>query len=400
MFRAQICAVLGFGLMLAAASTEARELDFSVENRIGVDSNVFRNSFDRVADGFYSLSPRVAVREGNSDLNYDFSYEPTYTAYFSTSGVDGFDHRGRATVSWQPTAADRLEVTGSYSSRRSLRLEDQGGSSPENSDRERTKLSDVLFSYSHALNEALSIQTSATFTDRDYSESSSIDSRSYSGQLGPQYVLDPITVVGLSGIFRRREDRGVGFQFETETDTWNVGASFQRALAPTLNFSVQGGPSFFRSKQKSPVSGVAETESRSTSFFATVVLDKAWQRSDFNASYTRSESSGGGNSSSSIVDDVTLDFNHRLSRRLTFRLVGSWIAQKEIAETPGASKRETTQYRVTTVVIRRMTRQLSVIGQFQYSNQDEDQGISGSESIGDLYVGFLSLRYTFDPIRF
>ena len=68
MFHARRCAAIGIGLMLAAASTEARELDFSVENRIGADSNVFRNSFDRVADGFYSLSPRVAVREGNSDL--------------------------------------------------------------------------------------------------------------------------------------------------------------------------------------------------------------------------------------------------------------------------------------------------------------------------------------------
>ena len=108
MFRAQCCAVVGFGLMLAAASTEARELEFSVENRITGDSNVFRSESDRVADGYYSLAPRIVVREDNSKLNYEFSYRPTYETYFETSGIDGFDHRGKGVLSWRPTMVKAL----------------------------------------------------------------------------------------------------------------------------------------------------------------------------------------------------------------------------------------------------------------------------------------------------
>jgi len=135
-----------------------------------------------------------------------------------------------------------------------------------------------------------------------------------------------------------------------------------------------------------------------------VIVDKSWQRSDFSGSYTRSEQSGGGDASSSLVDNVTLDFKHRVNRRSSFRVLGSWIQSKEISEAPGGRKRETTRYRVTTNATRRISRQLSVIAQFSYSNQDENRddnpGTTGSNSIGDLYIGFLSLRYTFDPIRF
>jgi len=405
MFRALCCAALGFGLMLVSASTEARELELSVENRIGVDSNVFRRSSEREADGFYAISPRLTVREGHSNLNYDFSYEPTYRTYYTTSGIDGFDHRGRGVVSWRPTGVDTLGLDGTYSNRRTLRLEDQGGSSLETSDRERVKDSDVQLSYSRTLTEALSLQASAAFTDRDYSQNTNVDSRSYSGQLGPQYVLNPLTVVGLTASFRQREDRGVGLQFWTETDIWNVSASFRRTLTPTLSISAQGGPSFFRSKQKSPLPGDPNTQSQSTSFFAAVAIDKSWQRSNFKASYTRSESSGGGDASSSLVDNVTLDFKHRFDRRTSFRVLGSWINSKEISDASGGSNRETTRYLVVANAKRRITRQLSVIGQFSYSNQDEKRdgilpGTTRSDSIGDLYVGFLSLRYTFDPIRF
>jgi hypothetical protein len=403
MFRAQCCAVLGFGLMFAAASTEAREVEFSVESRIGGDNNVLRTSANRVADGFWALSPRVVVREGNSRLDYDFSYRPTYETYFTTSGIDGFDHWGRGILSWRPTAADTVGFSGDFTSRRSLRLEDQSG--PLNlvaSDRERIQRSEAQLSYNHALGVDLSVQASATFNDVDYSKSTSVDSRAYSGRLGTQYVLDPVTVVGLAGTFRQRESRGVGFQFTTETDIWDVSASFRRALTPTLSLSAQAGPSFIRTTQKAPFGLFPDEKSRSTSYFAAVVIDKTWRRSNLEASYTRSDTSGGGTSSSSITDKVSLSFNHRLSRQLYFRISGSWLQSKEISDRPGGRRQETTQYRAFTTLTRTITSQLSIVGLFSFFIQDQKQGAltAGSDSIGGVYSGFLSLRYTFDPVVF
>jgi len=403
MFRALCCAALGFGLMLVSASTEARELELSVENRIGGDSNVFGRSSDHEADGFYSLSPRLSLREGHSNLNYDFSYQPTYKAYFTTSGINGFDHRGNGALSWRATAADSLAASATFSSRRSFRREDQSASSSapvEGSDQERVQRSDAQLSYSRALSEGLSIQGSASLNDVDYSRNTSIDSRAYSGQLGTQYILNPTSQIGFSGTFRRREDRGVGNQFTTETDIWNIGMSVQRALTPTITISMQGGPSFIRSRQKASTAGDPDDKSRTTSYFAAVSLDKSWKRSEWSASYTRSESSGGGTASSSIVDNVRLDFRHRLSRRWRIHAGGTWLQSKEISEVRNANRRKITQYRVVVEMAREITRQLSVVGQFWYSNQDENRGATSASSIGDVSVGFISVRYTFDPVRF
>jgi len=280
---------------------------------------------------------------------------------------------------------------------RSFKTDDQSGSgsSLQNAGRERRQFSDARLSYNHAVTEALSVQASSTFEDIEYSKDRSVDSRSYSGQMGTQYVLDPITVVGLSATFRRTENRSGRFQFETDTETWNVGAMLQRALTPTLNVSVQAGPSFIRSKQSATV--IPDSDARSTSYFAALNLDKTWQRSEFNASYTRSESSGSGDTSTSIVDNVRLDFKHRLSSRWSFRTLGSWLRSKEIEGV--GSKQETTQYRAFASITRRVTRQLSVMGQFTYYNQDRNS-TARSGSVGDVFSGFLSLRYTFDPIRF
>lgn len=409
MFRALFCAALGFGLMLVSASTEARELGLSVESRIAGDSNVFRSTSNRIEDGFLALSPRVSVREQNSTFNYDISYRPTYEAYFETSGINGFDHRGKGVLSWRPTAADTFDFDANFVSRRSLRTDDQGGSgsSLRDAGRERRQRSDARLSYNRAATEALSLQASTTFEDIEYSKDRSIDSRSYSGQMGTQYVINPITVVGLSATFRRTESRGGRFQFETDTDTWNVGATLQRALTPTLNVSLQAGPSFIRTKQNAPTVPVTvpptppipDSNSRSTSYFAVLSLDKSWQRSEFNASYTRSESSGSGDTSTSIVDNVRLDFKHSLSRRWSLRAFGSWLQSEEIEEVPGGRKQKTSQYRAFASITRRFTRQLSVLGQFSYFNQDQNE-TARSGSVGDVFSGFLSVRYTFDPIRF
>ncbi len=401
MFRAQYCAILGFGLMLAAASTEARELEFSIENRIVADSNVFRTSSDRIEDGSYVLSPRISVSQKNSRLNYSLSYQPIYEAFFTTSGINGFDHWGQANFSWRPTAVDTLSFDGNYASRRTLRIENFGSGAPlETSDRERVQRADARLSYRHALSQVLSVDLTAAFQDLDYSRNTSIDSRFISGRLGGQYVLTPVTLVGLSGTIRQRENLGGDSQLTTETTIWDLAASVQRNLTPTLVLSVQAGPSFIRTKQKFPNPiPLPDEKSRSTSFFAVASLEKRWQRSNFTASYTRSESNGSGTTASSINDYISLDFTHRLDRRWSFGIFGSWLESEEITSLPGGRRQKTTQYRAFVSLTRKVARRVSVTTQFSIFDQDEN-GSTGSGSIGRVYSGFLSLRYTFDPVVF
>ncbi len=111
MQRAHVCAGLGLGFMLAASSTYAGEVQLSVENRIGGDSNVFRaansriddgtppevhTAADKIHDGTIDISPTLGVHDDDEDISYGLNYAPTYRNFLKTSGIDGVDHRATA----------------------------------------------------------------------------------------------------------------------------------------------------------------------------------------------------------------------------------------------------------------------------------------------------------------
>ena len=408
MRRAHLCAVLGFGLMLATASSEARELALSADFRVGGDNNIFRTGSNRVADGFIEISPRASVRESRSTLNYDFDYRPTYEAFVDTSGVDGFDHQAGADLTWRPTPIDTLGFISNYRNYRTLRFGDE--SSPldpvpdlEQSDRLRIQRADARVFYSRMLTSTFSVQTSLSFDDVDYDRGRNVDSRALTGRIGTQYAVSPKTTIGLSGSARRRRNRGLDSlnQFSTRTDIVDVAASIQRSLSPTMDVSIQAGPSFIRTKQEAPpiFPPGFDSKDRTVSFFAYADLEKRWRRSTADLSYTRSESDSGGTSSSSIVDVVVLKIDHRFDQRWSLHAEASWNRRKEIVAVGTSRRVKFTQYSASFLVSRKISRQLSVVGHYSYRTQDQS-GSSNFNSIGDLHLGFLSLRYTFDPIVF
>lgn len=413
MFRAHFCAVLGSGLMLAAASAEAGEVLLSVDSRIGGDSNVFRTSDDRRPDGFFAFSPQLSVRELNRELNYSFGYRPTYETYFETSNIDGFDHKAYGNLTWRPTPVDRITLGSDYTNNRRVRYEDESGPSDpvlnlEGNARERVRRANAELSYSRQLNSLWSVYGAATFGDTDYSRSESVDSRGYSARVGANYVLTPLTVVGLSGSLRRRDsDPGSRFQASQKTQIWNISVSVERELTPTLTVSAQAGPSFIRSNRDIPSAvcpnpippGCPNIKDSTTSYFADFSIAKRWQRSHFNASYTRSESAGGDTQAASILDNVTVSFGHKPTSKWTLGLSGAWSRNEEIEATTLGGRQETVLYTTFASVTRIINSHFSIIGQYNFYIQDEDQNNS-SGSVGPVHTGFVSVRYTFDPLVF
>jgi hypothetical protein len=412
MFRAHACAVLGIGLMLAVAEAHAGEVELSVESRMGGDSNVLRTSTEKREDGFFALAPRLAVREERKTLNYDFTYNPTYQVYFDTSGINGVDHRATGAVAWYPTPTDSITINSKFSSIRQLVLsENPTSSNPtpaiEPSDRQRTQRAEAQLSYDRKLNSLWSIQVGAALDDIDYTKQSGlVDSRSFSGRLGTRYVWDSRTTLGTFGLYRRRENRGLDSEFQgsATTDVFNIGASVEHHLSPTLFVTLSGGPSFIetKTKQKNPFPfgppDLKET-SESTSYFAVARITKRWRRSDATASYTRSESGTGGTVRSSIADSVRLDVHHRFTRRWNIHLVGIWNQRKEISADRNLEDGDSTDYLALVSLRRELTRRFSVIGRYMFQDHERD-GRFREGSIGSVHIGTLSLRYVFEPYRY
>ena len=401
MARAQLCAILGIALMLAATPSQARELVLGVDSRIGGDNNIFRATSDKTEDGFWSISPRLTLRALNKKLNYNFWYEPTYTTYFETDDIDGFDHRGQGLLSWRPSPRDTIDLNVIHRNVRLLGLDDvTTGAGPEpvlvGDDAERYRLTNVQTRYEHALDARWSVIGAVFFDDYDFSRDTSIDS----AELRTQYIWTARTQVGLSGSYRRRDSESDGAGRPAQlVDVFNVSAFIQHTFAPSMSILLQAGPSFISSELDYDSPLIPDDNDQRTSYFATARLEKTWRFSEAGASYTRSESAGGGTAFASILDQVRLDFDHRFDRNWSANVAGTWVHREEISSVAGRDEEEVTQYLFFFTLSRRLGKRLEAIGQYSLIWQDEDNTV-GSGSLGAIQRGYVGLRYTFDPIVF
>ncbi|MFK7894223.1 MAG: hypothetical protein AB8G23_00200 [Myxococcota bacterium] len=437
MLRGRCSAVLGMVLMLATSQAEAREVGLFVEGRIGGDSNVLRSGQEKVEDGFFEISPRISLSEKHRQFNYDIAYRPTFRTFAETEDIDGLDHLARGNGTWRVTPLDALSFSFRYSNQRQLRaeqiLDDSGQFFPEPSDRSRLRRTNAQLRYSRQLTPDWSAFLAADVDDFDPTPDgrrSQADTRAYSLRGGGDHAFDEKTSAGFSLAGRFRDTRVQRFDFN-ETDapdvtsdlidpredrrvpssktlTWDLSFNLSRQISETMRVSVQVGPSFISTKLVPDIffrrdaalpDGDDTIYDQQTSIFAGASFDKRWSKSRFTANYSRSEFRGGFTTSATISDDVTVRGVHEWNRRLVSRLDLGWNRRVQIVDVPGLNNLDTTQWRAVLVNTYRINRKLSLIGQYAFLTQDIDGGVN-SPGVGDTHTGFLSLRYTFDPIIF
>jgi hypothetical protein len=434
MVRARICALLGLFLMLAASTTEARELELSLEGRLGGDSNIFRVPTGGLGDveqnspgdGTFEFAPRIILRESNRALNYKMSYQPFFDNFFGTdsrtSGVNGVDHDARAAFDWMGGGADRAGFSASYTNNRRLRLDlEQFAADPDPtaipSDGERSERGRVNTSYRKSLSPAWSSVVGYAFDDFSNSSSAVADTRSHSGSLGFDYVFDALTTFGVSGSALRRNSKVTdarGFapiDVETDTDSYDVSLSISRVLTPVFDMSIKLGPSWLVSDQSNSANPSTTTD-RNLSVFGSVDVTKTWRKGKASLLYSRSQSgaSGSGTSSASIVDRVNFSLSHELSRAFKIGAVVSFSKFNQVGNGGIFSEDvEVDSWTAVWTAERRLTASWMLSGRFRYSNRGQtttrflgpQSTVSGKESRHtEIFMGFIALRYTFNPFVF
>lgn len=384
-------------------------MQFSVDGRFGGDSNVLRSGAESVGDGFFEISPRLTVREQQSDLNYNFLYVPIFTTYFETDGIDGVDHLIRGSGAWSITPRDNLSANVRYGNRRQLRFEDADPSNVlllEPADRIRIRRTTASLSYSRQFTPTWSGSLTVDVDDFDPSADnvgSVPDTRSYSGRAGVNYALDGKTSFGVSAAGRFRDTRSQLPNPSAKALIWDVSLSLSRRLSDSATISVQVGPSFISTEIVPDLlvraAGGNREFRQDTSIFASVSFNQQWQKARFSLAYVRSEFRGGISASSTISDDVDLNLRYDFNRKTFAQLNAGWTQRDQLVDVGNFSGLDSTQWQAIATITHRLTRHLSVIGQYSFRNISVDNGLS-SGGVGDINTGFLSLRYTFDPIIF
>ena len=185
---------------------------------------------------------------------------------------------------------------------------------------------------------------------------------------------------------------------------WDFSISLSRRLSDTSSISIQVGPSFISTELipdilLRPRANTRREFRQDTSIFANVTFEKQWQNAELSLSYVRSEFRGGVSASSTILDDVNLDLRYDFNRQTFVQANAGWTLREQIVDIEGFNGLDTTQWQASVTMTHRLTRQLSLIGQYAFRLQQVEGG-NNALSVGATHTGFLSLRYIFDPIKF
>ena len=459
MSRAQTCAsILGLGLMLSAASTEARELEFFVESRLGADSNVFRRADEselpETAGGVWELAPRLTVRDEQDELHYSLSYQPTHEQFFAledgrdAGDISGFDHNANGTFEWMADPTTRINLDGSFFRQRRVREEFVGvpaAADPvlDASDNEYLQRGRGTLSFYRQLAPRFSVRASVSHDNFDAERSDQSDSISHSGSAGFDYSLAEHTKVGVTGTYRYRDtkasidrnplppvpgnDNITYEEFRSNTQTVDLSFSLEQQVTEHLSVVLAAGPSFFQTRDEQssardpdplfgggsgPLPDTFLTFNDDQSVFALARVNYSWQRGRLDVSYQRSEGGGGGTTAAAtIVDSLSIAAMHQPTREWTLRSSFNWN-QRNALSTQAFFGLDTrvAGYAASITAERRITRHLEISGRFFFgwTNRDEFRaapiGNPGLATNGTsdtrIMTGTLFIRYTFEPYVF
>ena len=429
MVPAQSCAfVIGMSLMFATASTNAGELELSLESRFGVDTNVFRrptgpkaerdpNGTDQAA--YFEISPQVEIRDADSDsLDYRVRYKGTRSQYLSYSSVTGWDHEADASGSWRISPVDTLSVGGSYLDRRRRQisldqvLSAEPGSPDElarrASDRQRIRTSGANTSLTHSFNSRASLTGSYAFNDIDFvpntgSLTNTVDTRSHTASLSPRWVLDSRTSVGFGVTGRFRDNRGIDNlgQANTDVTTGDFSLQISRQLTKAASLSLNGGPSLIRTE--TVLQSGSESDELNVSWFAQASFRQKWEKTTLSVDYSRFESASGGQGTSSIVDEVTVGTTTRLARHLSVRAVAIWNQREQLVKNSaltGIPESKISQIQLSGSIRYQISERISLSARAQYLNQTNQRKPPEPDNELQMFTAFIAFRYTFEPLNF
>ncbi|MEM9173934.1 MAG: hypothetical protein AAGC67_01780 [Myxococcota bacterium] len=422
--------LLGLGILLAASATDARELEFYLENRIGGDSNVFRREQTSApgrpsvkGGAVYEITPRVTLRDRGDALEYEFTYQPTYEQFFLLEGnngvgdVSGLDHSAFGELSWRVSPSTFVAAEGAYFRQRRVREEITGvvasDRTLEANDSNFIERGRGSLDFQRSLNGRLSLTGGYGFDSLDPNEDEQSDTISHRGSLGLNYALDRHTRVGVTFNLRDRNTSvsipattppPETLTFRSNTRTYDVSLSISRSISEHWDLSVAVGPSVLRTEDENSFTP-GTTSNDDNSIFAQALSTYRFKNGELQCAYIRSESGGGGGAAaSSIYDDVSCQAIWTPYREWTFRVEGGWNRRESVPSNflSGLEVRTDRIWAAASATYR-FSNRLSVIGNLRWADQAQDEFrffFVNRTVLRDFILGRVAVRYTFEPYVF
>lgn len=253
--RSLLAAELAVFFFTFVAPSSADEVYLWIDQSIVGQNNLLRTPENPVAEGSYEVRPGIGVRRDAGELRYRAEYEPSYSAYFTQSIFNGWDHRGRLDASYEPNRKHRFFLDSDLASFQTIRSEavDDGIGVPEVS-RSAAGRAFRLFAdlgYEAQVSRKTAGRASFGVEWYDFTNSGNVDSLGFAGELGTLHAITEVVSIGatLTGSHRRFDERAP--QPASNNTILYAGGALQANPIPSLFFEAEVGPAVIRTQRSS-----------------------------------------------------------------------------------------------------------------------------------------------------
>jgi hypothetical protein len=242
--------------MCVMGSAEAHEVQLGVDQRLGVQSNLFTTAINETASGFYQVSPRLILSQPESDFTYNLEYQPSYRVYFNVDGVNGWDQVVRGRAKSQINARDAVRLDGEFLLNRSIRSIGTFDSSGQPLVVANGNGTNQRFVTDLAFDHSFSNRTMGTvgfnYNRWDYTDSNNVDNQGMGAELQLTQAMTDRLLVGMNVSGRYRAFDETQFAPASYSTVVNSNLVIQYQITPTVRFEASGGPAGVFTEQGVP----------------------------------------------------------------------------------------------------------------------------------------------------
>ncbi len=240
-------------LLFAPTALGAEELELGLRTGIAWSENVNGVAEDEVIDGeeidpesdfSARITPGVSVNDPDGNLTWSLDYQPTYEAYLHTSDLDGLDHDVAGTVSWRFADSWSVTLHESYAVyQNSIRFNEDVGPGEEVTlgyRNQEIRANRTFVGLGHTLGPRDSISAGFNYTTFQYPDGDGIDRDIPAANLAYEHLWSERTKLGARFSWTRQTYQNPSG--DDETDFYNLGATLDYRLSPTLRLEASAGP--------------------------------------------------------------------------------------------------------------------------------------------------------------
>lgn len=242
--------------MCTLVPAKAHEVQLGVDQSLQVQSNVLRRSVNGTPDATYKIAPIITFAQPRSDFTYDLMYRPSYTAYFRTPGLGGFDHLLRGVGRYQLDGQNALVFDTNFIHARAIRSNEFSDALGQPlvvaNDIGTTQRFVANIGFEHSLSPRTLGSVGLDYNRWDYTTPSNVNNQGFGARVELTHALHPRVVLGANVDARYRAFEETSFAPSAYTTVVNSNLLAIVDLTETLKFQASGGPAGVVTRQSVP----------------------------------------------------------------------------------------------------------------------------------------------------